>query len=49
MNEGLKLLWKLKKNIGGGGCQIRPGIGGSRDGGWSIERGLVGSNVGGRG
>ena len=45
MNEELKLLWKCKKNIGGGGCQVRPGMGGSRDGGWSI-RGLVGSNVG---
>ena len=39
-----------KKNWGGGGCQVRPGIGGgSRGGGWSIGTGLVGSNFGGRG
>ena len=42
----LKLVWKCKKNRGGGGkggCQVWPGMGGSRVGGWSIGRGLVGS------
>ena len=39
VKEELKLLWKCKK-IGGGG---------SRGGCWSRGRGLVGSNVGGRG
>ena len=48
VNEEFKLLWKCKKNIGGGGVRSGRGWGGSRDGGWSI-RGLVGSNVGGRG
>ena len=28
VNEKLKLLWKLKKNIGGGGYQVRLGMGG---------------------
>ena len=32
------------------GGQVRPGTGGGlKGGGWSIGRGLVGSNVGGRG
>ena len=45
MNEELKLLWKGKKKIGGGG--VRSGRGwGSRGGGLSIGRGLGGSNVG---
>ena len=36
-----------KEYISGvGGCQVRPGMWGSRDGGWSIGRRLVGSNVG---
>ena len=43
-----------KKNWGEGWGmgQVRPGMGGSRGGGWLIGRGLVGSNVsnvGGRG
>ena len=49
MNEELKLLWKCKKNIGGGGMSGPARDGGSRDGCWSIGRGLVGSNVRGRG
>ena len=40
---------EMQKKIGGGGCQVWPGMGGgSRVGGWSIGRGLVGSNVWGR-
>ena len=49
MNEELKLLWICKTNTGGGVMSGAAGDGGSRDGGWSIGRGLVGSNVGGRG
>ena len=45
----MKLLWKCKKKSGGGGMSGRAGDGGSRGGGWSIGRGLVGSNVRGRG
>ena len=44
VNEELKLFWKCKRKYRGGGGQVRPGMG-SRDGGWSIGRGLVGSNV----
>ena len=38
----------MKKKSGGGGGQVRSGIG-SRGVGWSRGKGLVGSNVGGRG
>ena len=37
---------KMQKNVGGSGPV---GDGGSRGGGWPRGRGLVGSNVGGRG
>ena len=47
----IEVIVKIYNKIGGGGtgwvCQVRPGMGGSRGGCWS--RGLVGSNVGGRG
>ena len=49
LKEELKLLWKCKNNIGSWVMSGPAGDGGSRDGGWSIGRGLVGSNVGGRG
>ena len=48
VDEELKLLWKCKKNIVDGGCQVWLGMG-VEGRGWSIGRGLVGSNVGGRG
>ena len=43
-----EVIVKMQKNRGGG---VRSGRGWrwSRGGGWSIGRGLVGSNVGGRG
>ena len=47
MNEELKLLWKCKKEKWGGVSD--PAGEGSSGGCWSIGRGLVGSNVGGRG
>ena len=43
VNKKLNLFWKGEK-IGGGGVSLA-GDGGSRGGGWSIGRGLVGSNV----
>ena len=43
MNEELKLLWKCKKkNIGGGGCQVRPGMGGGGRGMGLADREGVG-------
>ena len=45
----IEVIVEMKKNSGRGG-QVRPGMGvGSRGGGWAIGRGLVDSNVGGRG
>ena len=46
----IEVIVKMQKNRkSGGGGQVRPGIGGSRSGGWLRGRGLAGSNVGGRG
>ena len=41
----IEVIVEMKKKSGGGGSGPT-GDGGSRGGGWSIGRGLVGSNVG---
>ena len=44
VNEELKLFWKCKRKYRGWG-RSGPAGDGVQDGGWSIGRGLVGSNV----